>query len=187
MKGRLFDIPRGFKSRPTTDFAKEALFDILDNEYEWDGLKVLDLFGGSGSISYEFISRGAGHVWTVEMNPGNAAHISKTAKRLGIASDISVVHDNVFDFLPICHEKFDLIFADPPYSLDGLDSIPGKVLSADILNPGGYFILEHGDEYSFKDHPLFKKEKVYGRVHFTFFMAPSEESESASPESPAEK
>jgi len=174
LKGKLFDIPEGFKSRPTTDFAKEALFDILDNEYEWEGLKVLDLFGGTGSISYEFLSRGAGHVWTVEMNPGNTAFISKTAKRLGIARDISVIHSNVFDFLGICREKFDLVFADPPYALEGLESIPEKVLSRGIIHPGGYFILEHGAEHDFSAHPLFKKEKVYGRVHFTFFEVPTE-------------
>ncbi len=169
LKGKPIEPPAGFKARPTTDYAKEALFNILDNEYEFDGLKVLDLFSGTGSISYEFISRGAGHVWCVEMNPQNVAFISSESRRLGIGDKISVVRHNVFEFLPICHEKFDIVFADPPYALEDLQTIPDKVLGRDIIHPGGYFILEHGNEHSFKDHPLFVKEKVYGRVHFSFF------------------
>lgn len=167
-KGKAIYPPQGYKARPTTDFAREALFNILDNEYEFDDLKVLDLFGGTGAISYEFASRGAGHIWCIEMARENAAFIKSEAARLGM-KNITVVRDNVFDFLDICHEKFDIVFADPPYSLEGLDGIPDKVLERDIMQPGAYFILEHGDEYSFKDHPLFKKEKSYGRVHFTFF------------------
>lgn len=168
LKGKFIEPPMGFKARPTTDYAKEALFNILDNEYEFDDLKVLDLFSGTGSISYEFISRGAGHVWCVEMNPQNAAFITSESRRLGI-SNLTVVRHNVFEFLPICREKFDIVFADPPYALDDLQTIPDKVYEQDIIHPGGYLILEHGDEHSFKDHPYFLKEKVYGRVHFSFF------------------
>lgn len=168
LKGKFIEPPMGFKARPTTDYAKEALFNILDNEYEFDDLKVLDLFAGSGSISYEFVSRGVGHVWCVEMNPQNAAFITSESRRLGI-SNLTVVRHNVFEFLPICREKFDLVFADPPYALDDLQDIPDKVFAQDIIHPGGYFILEHGDEHSFTDHPCFVKEKTYGRVHFTFF------------------
>lgn len=169
LKGKSIDPPKGYKARPTTDFAREALFDILSNEYEFDDLKVLDLFGGTGAVSFEFISRGAGHAWCVEMAPANAAFISSAARKLGISSRVSVVRHNVFDFLPLCTEKFDIIFADPPYALEGLGNLPDKVLSQDILHPGGYFILEHGGEYDFSDHPLFRKEKTYGRVHFAFF------------------
>lgn len=169
LKGRSFDTPPAFTSRPTTDFAKEALFNILDNEYEFDDLKILDLFGGTGSISYEFCSRGVGHVWCVEMNAQCAGFVKKEASRLGF-KNLTVVHHNVFDFLPICHEKFDIVFADPPYALDGLETIPDKVFESDILHPECYFILEHGDEHSFTSHPYFLKEKVYGRVHFSFFQ-----------------
>jgi hypothetical protein len=168
-KGRFFDVPDGFSARPTTDFAKEALFDILGNEYEFDDLKVLDLFGGSGSISFEFVSRGVGKVWTVEMNPKYASAISVCARRFGM-DNLVVVRHNVFDFLPICKECFDLIFADPPYSMEGLDTIPDKVLSLNLLHEGCYFILEHGGEYSFRSHARFVKERVYGRVHFSFFV-----------------
>lgn len=168
LKGKTINPPLNYKARPTTDFAREALFNILDNEYEFEDLKVLDLFGGTGAISYEFASRGAGHIYCVEMARDNAVFIRQEAARLGL-KNISAVHANVFDFLPICKEKFDIIFADPPYALEGLENIPDKVLGAGILHDGGYFILEHGGEYSFTEHPLFKKEKVYGRVHFTFF------------------
>lgn len=173
LKGKFIDPPAGFKARPTTDFAKEALFDILDNEYEFEDLKILDLFAGTGSISYEFLSRGAGHAWCVEMNPQNAAFISNQAKKLGLASRLTVVRHNVFEFLPLCTEKFDIVFADPPYALDDLDTIPDKVLQQGIIHPGGYLILEHGSEHSFSGHPMLKKEKVYGRVHFSFFETES--------------
>jgi len=168
LKGKSILPPAGYKARPTTDFAKEGLFNVLGNEYEFEGLKVLDLFGGSGSIAYEFASRGAARVYCVEMVRENASFIKKEAERLGLGN-VTMVRDNVFDFLSICKEKFDLIFADPPYRLEGLETLPDRVLSRDILHSGCYFILEHGDEHSFIEHPLFKKEKVYGRVHFSFF------------------
>lgn len=160
--------PAGYKARPTTDFAKEGLFNILNNEYEFDGLTVLDLFGGTGAISYEFASRGASRVYCVEMLPFHASFIKNEAAKLGL-DNINVVRHNVFDFLDICKVKFDLIFADPPYAIEGLEEIPDKVFSHDILNDCGYFILEHSDSHSFVSHPFFVKEKKYGNVHFSFF------------------
>lgn len=168
LKGKVITPPMGYKARPTTDFAKEGLFNILNNEYEFEDLMVLDLFGGTGAIAYEFASRGAKRVYSVEMVRENASFIKTEADRLGL-KNVTMVRDNVFDFLPLCREKFDIIFADPPYALEGLDTLPDKVLERDILHPGCYFILEHGDEYSFEDHPFFVKERSYGRVHFSFF------------------
>ena len=168
LKGKTILPPAGYKARPTTDFAREALFNILDNEYEFEDLKVLDLFGGTGAVSYEFGSRGVGRVWCVEMARENASFIKREAQRLGL-DNVTMVRDNVFDFLTVCHEKFDIVFADPPYALEGLETIPDKVFAADILHPDCYFILEHGGEHSFREHPHFFKEKEYGRVHFTFF------------------
>jgi 16S rRNA (guanine(966)-N(2))-methyltransferase RsmD len=167
-KGKIIQPPAGYKARPTTDFAKEGLFNILDNEYEFQDLKVLDLFGGTGSIAFEFASRGAARVYCVEMARENASFIKTEAARLGLDA-VTMVRDNVFDFLPICREKFDIVFADPPYALDGLDGLPDLIFSLDILHPGCYFILEHGGEHSFTSHPHFVKERVYGRVHFSFF------------------
>jgi len=174
LKGAAINPPRGYSARPTTDFAREGLFNVLDNEYEFADLKVLDLFGGTGAIAYEFASRGASRVYCVEMARENASFIKTEAARLGL-SNVTMVRDNVFDFIPICREKFDIIFADPPYALDGLDTIPDRIFEKDLLHPGCYFILEHGGEYAFEKHPFFYKEKVYGRVHFSFFKKPEED------------
>lgn len=168
LKGRQIALPQVYSARPTTDFAREGLFNILGNEYEFEDLKVLDLFGGTGAIAYEFASRGAARVYSVEMSRENASFIKTEAARLGLGN-VVMVRDNVFDFLRVCREKFDIIFADPPYALDGLETIPDKVFGQDILFPDCYFILEHGDEHSFARHPRFVKERVYGRVHFSFF------------------
>lgn len=168
LKGKNILPPAGYKARPTTDFAREGLFNVLNNEYEFEDLKVLDLFGGTGAISFEFASRGASRVYCVEMLRENASFIKTEAARLGLGN-VTMVRDNVFDFLDVCREKFDIIFADPPYALEGLDQLPDKILSKDILYPERYLVLEHGDEHSFAGHPRFVKEKVYGRVHFSFF------------------
>lgn len=168
-RGKTILPPRGYQARPTTDFAKEGLFNILDNEYEFDGLSVLDLFGGTGSISFEFASRGASDVICVEMNPANAAFIKSQAAKLG-AGAVTVVRHNVFDFLKICDKRFDIVFADPPYATTGVETIPDQVFAADIVVPDGYFILEHSGEHSFAEHPDFVKERRYGNVHFSFFI-----------------
>ena len=177
LRGRAITPPVNFEARPTTDFAKEGLFNILGNEYDLSSLSMLDLFAGTGSISAEFISRGGAESVCVEMNRTNALFIKKSLSSLGIKS-VKTVHCNVFDFLDICSREFDLIFADPPYKLPGLDTIPDRVLAktynnngtmSPILNKGGYFILEHPDSYNFTGHKNFVKEKKYGNVHFSFF------------------
>ena len=141
LKGKIIQPPARYAARPTTDFAKEGLFNVLDNEYEFADLKVLDLFGGTGSIAFEFASRGAARVYSVEMARENASFIKTEAARLGL-DNVTMVRANVFDFLPLCREKFDIVFADPPYALEGLDTLPDKVLAAGILHPECYFILE---------------------------------------------
>lgn len=168
LKGRSIVPPQGYKARPTTDFAREGLFNVLDNEYELEGLSVLDLFGGTGAVSFEFASRGASEVYCVEMAPANASFIKSAASSLGL-SNVTVVRHNVFDFIRICHKSFDLVFADPPYAIDGLDTLPDRILGSFILRPGMYFVLEHSSAYSFSGHPCFVKEKKYGNVHFSFF------------------
>lgn len=170
-RGKSINPPQGYSARPTTDFAKEGLFNILDNEYEFDGLSVLDLFGGTGSISYEFASRGASDIVCVEMNPANASFIKSQAAKLG-TDCISVVRHNVFDFLKICGKTFDIVFADPPYAIEGLETIPSQVFASGVVKPGGYFILEHPGTFDFQKHPFFVKERKYGNVHFSFFEAP---------------
>lgn len=178
LKGKTIVPPQGYKARPTTDFAKEGLFNILDNEYEMEGLRVLDLFGGTGAISFEFASRGAAKVYCVEMAPLHYNFIRSQAEALRLKNLVAVRH-NVFDFLGICRERFDIIFADPPYAIEGLDTIPDRVLSlriprADggsdpVLTDIGTLILEHPDTYDFSSHPNFVRERKYGNVHFSFF------------------
>ena len=168
LRGKSISLPNAYKARPTTDFAKEGLFNIINNEYEFEGLKVLDLFGGTGAISFEFASRGASQVYCIEMSPVNSNFIKKQASDFNLEV-LTVVRHNVFEFLEICTKKFDLIFADPPYSIEGLDSIPDKLFANNLLTEIGVFILEHPSEYSFKEHPHFVKEKKYGNVHFSFF------------------
>ena len=168
LKGKTILPPAGYKARPTTDFAREGLFNVLNNEYEFEGLQVLDLFGGTGAIAFEFASRGASRVYCVEMARENASFIKTEARRLGLPN-VTMVRSNVFDFLPLCHEKFDIVFADPPYALEGLEGLPDKVFAADILHPECYFILEHPGTYDFSAHPRFVKTKEYGKVHFSFF------------------
>ena len=168
LKGKTILPPRGYRARPTTDFAREGLFNVLNNEYEFEGLRVLDLFGGTGAVAFEFASRGADRVYSVEMARENASFIKTEAARLGL-DNVVMVRDNVFNFIDICHERFDLVFADPPYALEGLETLPDRVLSRGLLHPECYFILEHPGEYSFAAHPSCVKEKVYGKVHFSFF------------------
>lgn len=169
LKGRSILPPAGYKARPTTDFAKEGLFNVLVNEIDFSRSSLLDLFSGTGSISFEFASRGCRDIVAIEMNAVNASFIKKTASALGVTDCMQVVHHNVFDFLPICHRQFEVVFADPPYAIDGLDTIPDKVFSHSVVEEGGYLILEHPADYSFKEHPNFVKEKKYGNVHFSFF------------------
>lgn len=173
LKGKAIMPPTGYKARPTTDFAKEGLFNILCNEFCFDDISVLDFFGGTGSISFEFASRGCTDVICVEMNQVNANFIKKSAISLGLQNSIQVVHHNVFDFIPLCTRTFDIVFADPPYAIDGLDTIPDKVINKNMINDGGYLILEHPADYDFSSHPNFKKEKKYGNVHFSFFSKKS--------------
>ena len=111
-------------------------------------------------------------VYCVEMLPLHANFIKSQAAKFGM-NNLTVVRHNVFEFLEICREKFDIIFADPPYALDGLETLPEKVFAKDILHPGAYFILEHPEEFNFESHPYFVKEKKYGNVHFSFFEKPS--------------
>ena len=169
LKGRVLIPPKSFKARPTTDFAKEGLFNMLEHNYDFSTLSVLDLFAGSGGISLEFVSRGCPSVLCVEMNPAHARFIRDTASVFRITENLQVVHHNVFDFLSLCTARYDIVFADPPYDLSGLENIPDKVMSSGIVKEDGIFILEHPAAFNFSAHCCFQKEKKYGNVHFSFF------------------
>ncbi|MCD8313496.1 MAG: RsmD family RNA methyltransferase [Bacteroidales bacterium] len=169
LRGKVITPPAGYRARPTTDFAKEGLFNTIGSEYEFEDLAVLDLFGGTGSISFEFASRGAAKVHCVEMAPANAAFIRSQAAKFSLDNIVTVVRHNVFDFLEICRIRFDIIFADPPYALEELPTLPDRILSRNLLYDQGLLIVEHPEACDFSSHPNFIREKHYGNVHFSFF------------------
>ena len=167
-KSRRFQLPKKFQARPTTDMARESLFNILNNIVDWESTDALDLFSGTGSVAIEFVSRGCPRVISVESNAKNHAFIQKIKEQLN-AKELLTVKSDVFSFIKSCKQSFDLIFADPPYDLKDFDKIPAKILSNDLLKTDGIFILEHSKKNSFKDHASFKEERKYGNVHFSFF------------------
>lgn len=169
LKARRFNPPASLKARPTTDFAKEGLFNILDNKISFENITVLDLFSGTGSISYECASRGASAIYSVELDFQNNRYIKKTSEELGIQKIVKAIKGDAFKFMSSCGVKFDFIFADPPYALETLHTIPDRLFEADILKDEGLFVLEHGRSNSFTEHPCFIEERNYGNVHFSLF------------------
>ncbi|WP_061869270.1 RsmD family RNA methyltransferase [Prevotella intermedia] len=167
-KGRHFDIPRTFKARPTTDFAKENIFNVLNGYIDFDGITALDLFAGTGSISLELVSRGCKEVVSVEKDRDHARFIADCMKKINAENDI-LIRGDVFRFLKSCHQKFDLIFADPPYALPELDTLPDLVFEHDLLAADGVFVFEHGKHNDFSAHPRFKEHRNYGSVNFSIF------------------
>jgi 16S rRNA (guanine966-N2)-methyltransferase len=156
-------------TRPTTDIAKEGLFNILQNNLEIDGLTTLDLFGGTGSISYELASRGAADLSIVEKDNKMYDFIKKTAAELGF-ENFKVVKMDVFRFLETTAQQYDLVFAGPPYALTSIDELPIKVFEKNVLNPGGWFILEHTPRNDYKKFPHYKTERNYGTTIFSIFV-----------------
>lgn len=156
-------------TRPTTDIAKEGLFNIIENNLDITSLKTLDLFGGTGSISYELASRGAKSLVVVEKDAAMYEFIKKTAVTLGI-DNISVVRSDVFRFIDQSTEKFDFIFAGPPYALNNIDDLPVKVFAKNLLSPGGWFVLEHTPRNNYQAHPGFSVQRNYGTTVFSVFI-----------------
>ncbi|MBR5861543.1 MAG: RsmD family RNA methyltransferase [Bacteroidaceae bacterium] len=167
-KGRHFDVPRNFKARPTTDFAKENLFNILANNVDFEETIALDLFSGTGSISLELLSRGCKEVTSVEMDSLHFVHLKRCSGVLG-DKNWRMVRDDVFRFIRRCSASYDLIFADPPYALKDLKEIPDLILQKEMLNKDGILIFEHGKDYDFSEHPCFFRHIAYGSVNFSFF------------------
>jgi 16S rRNA (guanine966-N2)-methyltransferase len=169
-KGRRIDPPANFKARPTTDFAREGLFNILNNRIDFETVAVLDLFSGTGSVSYEFASRGAAAIHLVEKDIRHISGIRRIIRDLGL-ENIKTVHIDVKAFLRTCTAKYDVVFADPPYELKWLKDLPDLVCSAGVIKEEGFFILEHPKSLSFKDHRLFFEHRNYGGVNFSFFKS----------------
>ena len=167
-KGRHFDIPRTFKARPTTDFAKENIFNVLVQYVDFDGATALDLFSGTGSISLELVSRGCSEVVSVEADRDHHRFITECLHKLGTRVCIPLRGD-VFRFLKSCRQQYDLIFADPPYALEQLPAIPDLIFEKNLLKPDGIFVFEHGKDHDFSSHPHFVEHRSYGSVNFSLF------------------
>jgi 16S rRNA (guanine966-N2)-methyltransferase len=167
-KGRRIVPPGNLQARPTTDFAREGLFNILNNRVDFEAVDVLDLFSGTGSMSYEFASRGAVSVHLVEKDTRHIAGIRRIIKELEI-ENIRVIHIDVKAYLKTCSVKYDVVFADPPYELQWLKDLPDLVTGAGIIKDDGVFILEHPKAINFNSHKLFFEHRNYGGVNFSFF------------------
>jgi 16S rRNA (guanine(966)-N(2))-methyltransferase RsmD len=169
-KGRKFIPPaKKWPTRPTTDFAKEGLFNILNNRLNFEDTIMLDLFGGTGNHSYEFISRGCMDVTYVDKFPGCVAFVAKTAQEMKIEDKIKIVKSDVFKFLQSNIRQYDYIFAGPPYPLTNLNSIPNEIFKYEALLPDGLFVLEHNPNHDFKKHVRYVEERNYGTTIFSFF------------------
>jgi len=195
-KGRHFEVPRSFKARPTTDFAKENIFNVLNQYIDFEGATALDLFSGTGSITLELLSRGCSQVVSVEMDRDHHRFICDCLKKLNLSPEVVIpLRADAFRFLKSCHQQFDFIFADPPYALKELPQIPDLVLGrqaeanscvpsvasdqrssaslithhSSLLKPGGIFVFEHGKDHDFSQHPHFVEHRSYGSVNFSLF------------------
>jgi 16S rRNA (guanine966-N2)-methyltransferase len=168
--GRKFNPPGNMPyTRPTTDIAKEGLFNILQHKLDFGSLKTLDLFGGTGSISYELASRGVPDLTIVEKDAQMYTFIKKTAEELRI-SNMKVVKADVFKFIDNCTDRFDFIFAGPPYALTAIDELPRRIFDKQLLNKDGWFCLEHTPRNDYKTFPFYKSERNYGTTIFSFFV-----------------
>jgi len=154
--------------RPTTDFAKEGLFNVLNNIISFDNLSCLDLFAGTGNIGYELVSRGASELTFVEMNEQNILFIKKNMQKLEIKY-AKIIRNDVFRFLGFCKEKYDFIFADPPFEMERIELIPKIIFEKNLLNKNGVFVLEHSAKHSFTHRENFADCRKYGKVHFSIF------------------
>lgn len=174
LKGIRFQPPSNIPTRPTTDFAKEGLFNMLSHSFNFENTRVLDLFGGTGSLSYEFASRGCKDITTVEIFPKCASFIKKTAEELKLPA-IQVVQGDVFQFIRSANRKYQLIFAGPPYPLENLATLPDLIMEYGLLDHPGWFVLEHNPDHDFTGHPHYYRSRNYGTTIFSIFTAGKKE------------
>ncbi|MEQ1677333.1 MAG: RsmD family RNA methyltransferase [Chitinophagaceae bacterium] len=168
--GRKFNPPNNMPyTRPTTDIAKEGLFNILQNKLDFETLKSLDLFGGTGSISYELASRGVQDLTIVEKDTAMYEFIKKTSAALRL-ENFNVVKMDVFKYIQTCTSQFDFIFAGPPYALTNIDDLPKLIFEKKLLNPGGWFVLEHTPRNNYQSFPFYRSERNYGTTIFSTFV-----------------
>jgi len=177
LKARRFSPPKNFPSRPTTDFAKEGLFNVLENSVSLYKLEILDLCAGTGNISYEFASREAGNITSVEQNFYCVRFMQQMIKEHKLEQVMHVFKSDVRDFVRKSEKSHDLIFFDPPYEVEFYHDLISTIFERNILKENGLLVVEHGKKTSFANYPSFEKEKVYGNVHFSFLKHPSYENE----------
>lgn len=170
---RRFDVPTNISARPTTDFARENIFNVLENNVDFDGLTAIDLFSGTGAISFEFLSRGCASVTSVEKAATQFNFIRKV-KGLLKEENLTQVKGDVFKFIDKCSMKFDLIFADPPYDLPNFADVPRLLLDSKMLKPGTIIVVEHSKAYDFSQLPHFWQHREYGKVNFSLFLIPDD-------------
>ncbi|HEY0244644.1 MAG TPA: RsmD family RNA methyltransferase [Mucilaginibacter sp.] len=168
LKGLRLNPPKNLPVRPTTDLAKEALFNILLNKIDFEGISVLDLFSGTGNISLEFASRGAAQIISVDRSIHCVNYLRDIAKQHGL-TNIKVFKDDVFKYLQHETDQFDLVFADPPYDLSGIPEIPKIIFDKELLLPDGLLIVEHQSMQNLSNHPAFDEQRKYGHSSFSFF------------------
>ncbi len=173
-RGRRLVPPVNLPVRPTTDFAKEGLFNVLNNQVDFESLKVLDLFAGTGSIAFEFLSRGAIEVTAIDSNHRCIDFIKKTAEIFG-AANMKAVKSNSFVFIKRMVSTYDLVFADPPYDLEGIEAIPDLIFASNLLAKEGMLILEHSSGYKFEKNKNFDSHRQYGSVNFSIFKRAADE------------
>lgn len=169
---RRFDVPSNISARPTTDFARENIFNVLENIVDFEGLRALDLFAGTGAVSFEFLSRGCAAVTAVEKAATQQKFIAKVARELG-DDNLTLVRGDALRFLTAGGApRFDIVFADPPYDMEGFGDIPGRVLDSGLLASGAVFVMEHSKNYDFSHLPHFSEHRAYGSVNFSIFRLP---------------
>lgn len=168
MSGRRIQLPKNLKSRPTTNLARESLFNILMNRYSFSDIKVLDLFSGTGAISYEFASLGCQLIYAIDSNQSNIQAIHDNCTKLDIYT-IKPIRTDAFRFIKNSRLTFDLVFADPPFDLSKLKDLPTMMKDSQVLSKEGLFILEHGPNHKFDELEGFSELRKYGKVHFSFF------------------
>lgn len=173
---RRFDVPKNITARPTTDFARENLFNVLENMEDFEGKRVLDLFAGTGAISWEFVSRGCESVTAVEQASTQAGFIRNVKEKLG-DTVLRLVRGDVFRYVERCKEKYDIIFADPPYDHPRFAEIPGLILKSSMLKEGTLVIIEHNAKHDFSCLPGFERHLVYGSVNFSLLRVEGERKE----------
>ncbi len=173
-RGRHIVAPSNLPVRPTMDMGKESLFNILNNYFYLDNIHVLDLFSGTGNITYEFASRGALSVVAVDENLLCTKFIQKTIGQLQY-DNVTVVRQDAFEYLKGCRRQFNIIFADPPYDMEGVDRLADIIFQQELLLPDGWFVLEHSVVHDFSSHPKFYDHRKYGKLHFSFFVNMQEE------------